>query len=226
MSAGNSFTRFETLYPHKPPGQRVNRVVVGTLILILSAILLALWLFLYFISQEKPYVELKGHRIASEGTFDKFLRSGNNRAQIQALNQFLQERGVVGVFPVQDLLRQGSDWLDLKEAPFAIPPRSQWPNIVSTLTLVRDHVVPLIGPVAVVSAFRSDTYNRKFQGRDSARHRNFCGLDLIPKSNIGHKELKEELTAMHARLGPDSNLGLELTEEILFHIDTCGYRTR
>ncbi|WNZ56162.1 hypothetical protein QT397_25535 [Microbulbifer sp. MKSA007] len=107
MSAGNSFTRFETLFPHKPPGQRVNRVVVSALTLILSAILFTLWLYLFLSSQEKSYVEQRGYRLANEETFNKFLREGSNRSSVQALNQLLRDRGVAEVFPIRDLLRQG-----------------------------------------------------------------------------------------------------------------------
>ncbi|WP_445355455.1 hypothetical protein ACJJI5_02720 [Microbulbifer sp. EKSA008] len=225
MSAGNSFTRFETLFPHKPPGQRVNRVVVSALALILSAILFTLWLYLFLSSQEKSYVEQRGYRLANEETFNKFLREGSNRSSVQALNQLLRDRGVAEVFPIRDLLRQGGDWLELGEPPFAIPPRDQWSNIVKTLTLVRDQVIPLIGPVTVVSAYRTDAYNRKLATEDQPRHRDFCGLDLIPNSNIGKNELAEELSTLDARLGPDSNVGMGLINDVLFHVDTCGYRT-
>ncbi|MFA0809745.1 hypothetical protein [Microbulbifer epialgicus] len=225
MSTGNSFTRFWALYPHQPPGHRVNRAVVGCLTLLLAGILLSLWLFLHLKSQEKPFEEVKGYRIASEESFDNFLRSGSNRERVEALRRYLEDRGLGEVTPVKNLLRQGDEWLELKEPPFSIPPRNQWNNMADTLELLRDQIVPLIGPVEVISGFRSDSYNRKLEHSDKAQHRNFCALDLIPKSNISHRELAEELRALHARLGPESNFGLGLGDGVRFHIDTCGYRT-
>ncbi|WP_444887478.1 hypothetical protein [Microbulbifer sp. JMSA008] len=225
MTEGNSFTRFRTLYPHRPPGRRINFVVVASLTLLLAAALAALWLWLWLKSQEKPYVETRGYRIASEESFNHFLRNGENRTRVQALSDYLESQGVGEVTAVSNLLRQGREWLELEKPPFALPPQAEWANMVSTLKLLRDEIVPLIGPVAVISGFRSDSYNRELEHTDKSRHRAFCALDLIPTSHISQGELAEELQALHARLGPESNFGLGLGKELLFHIDTCGYRT-
>ncbi|WP_445365265.1 hypothetical protein ACJJJB_17975 [Microbulbifer sp. ANSA001] len=224
MSADKFLIRFNILYPYRPSGRRVNRVVVVFLTLLLASILLILWLFLYQKSLDKPYVEIRGHRVASADNFDGFLRYGDNRERVQALSRYLASRGIANVVPVSSLLRQGGGWIELREPPFAIPPQSEWHNIVKTLTLLRDQIIPLIGSVDVVAGFRSDAYNRKLEHSDKAHHRDFCALDLIPKSNISHRELVEELRALHARLGPESNFGLGLSDGVRFHIDTCGYR--
>ncbi|GAB2875417.1 hypothetical protein ACCI51_05230 [Microbulbifer echini] len=225
MSEGNSFTRFRTLYPHQPPGRRTNFAVVASLTLLLTVVLVTLWLWLWFKAQEKPYVETKGYRIASEESFKSFLRNGNNRAQVKALSDYLESRGLSEVTAVSNLLRQGEEWLELEKPAFALPPQGEWSKMADTLKLLREQVVPLIGPVAVISGFRSDSYNRELEHSDKARHRAFCALDLIPTSNISHGELVEELQALHARLGPESRFGLGLGNGVLFHIDTCGYRT-
>ncbi|WP_226648884.1 hypothetical protein [Microbulbifer variabilis] len=225
MSESNSFTRFRTLYPHQPPGRRTNYVVVASLTLLLAAVLAALWLWLWIKSQEKPYIETRGYRIASEESFESFLRNSDNRARVQALTDYLQSQGIGEVTAVSDLLRQGSEWMELEKPPFSLPPQGQWPNIVATLKLLQEQIVPLIGPVAVVTGFRNDSYNRELEHTDKSRHRAFCALDLIPTSHISHGELVEELQALHARLGPESNFGLGLGEGLLFHIDTCGYRS-
>ncbi|WP_323846333.1 D-Ala-D-Ala carboxypeptidase family metallohydrolase [Microbulbifer magnicolonia] len=224
MSAGNSYSPFGTRYPQLPRGRRTNRVVVAGLALVLLLVVIALWLYLYIKSLEKPYFELKGYRVATMQSFNNFLRRDGNRARVTELARFLQERGVGDVTAVQNLLRQGTDWLDIDEPAFAIPPSDQWRNIIGTLTLLRDEVEPNIGPVDVLSAYRTDNYNRKSGGAESSKHRDFCGLDLVPKSNISHKELVEELRSLHARLGPKSNMGLGIYSNVRFHIDTCGYR--
>lgn len=221
MSAGNSYFPFGL----KAPGQRTNHLVVASLAALLSLVLVGLWLYLYLKSLEKPYTELKGYRIAVERTFAGFLRRGDNRARFQRLSDFLQEHGVADAAGAHKLLRQGSDWLDLDEPAFAIPPLERWRNMLATLVVLRDEVEPTIGPVEVVSAYRSRSYSRKSGGADSNRHRDFCGLDLVPQSNISRKELVLELRNLHARLGPASKLGLGIYSDVRFHIDTCGYRS-
>lgn len=211
-------------YGPRPPGQRINRLVVAGLALLLLLVVAALWLYLYLKTLEKPYYELKGYRVASAQSFNSFLRRGGNRARVNQLVDFLKERDVGDVTAVHNLLRQGTDWLDIDEPPFAIPPSDQWRNIVATLALLRDEVEPALGPMDILSAYRTDNYNRKSGGASSSKHRDFCGLDLIPKSNISRKELVEELRSLHARLGPGSNLGLGIYHNLRFHIDTCGYR--
>ncbi|AMX03760.1 D-Ala-D-Ala carboxypeptidase family metallohydrolase [Microbulbifer thermotolerans] len=208
----------------RPPGQPVHRLVVVGIALALLLVLATLWLHLYLKSLEKPYVEFKGYRIATAERFNSFLRQGDNRARFMRLSDFLRERGVGDVVPSYKLVRQGTDWQDIGEPPFAIPPAGQWHNMVRTLTLLRDEVEPAIGPVEILSAYRTENYNRKAGGATGSKHREFCGLDVIPKSNISRKELVEELRSLHARLGPESNFGLGIYRGLRFHIDTCGYR--
>lgn len=224
MSAGNSYSRYRTGYPQSPPGQTANRLVVTGVAISLVLVVIILWLYLYLKSLEKPYDELKGYRVATLQSFNSFLRQGNNRARVTELTDYLQREGVGDVTAIHNLLRQGSDWLDIDEPPFAIPPRNQWRNIVATLALLRDELEPMVGALDVLSAYRTDNYNRKSGGGPWSKHRDFCGLDLVPKSNIGRKELVEELRSLHRRLGPNSNLGLGIYSNLRFHIDTCGYR--
>lgn len=214
-----------TVFSRPPPGQRINRAVVAGITLLLLLVVASLWLYLYFKSLEKPYRELKGYRVATTEQFNSFLRRSDNRERTARLFDYLKVEGVDEVLDAENLLRQGTDWLDVGESPFAIPPRDLWRNMVATLALVRDELEPSIGPVSVVSAYRTANYNRKSGGRPSSRHRDFCGLDLVPQSNISHKELVEELRSLHARLGPDSDMGLGIYQSLRFHIDTCGYRS-
>lgn len=187
--------------------------------------LVALWLYLQLKSLERPYYELKGYRVADQRSLDAFLRREDNRAQLVGLTDFLRRAGVGDVIPAANLLRQGPDWLDIEEPPFALSPPDQWRNMVATLKLVRDRVQPAVGPVAIISAYRSDSYNRKAGGANGRAHRAFCALDLVPQSNISRKELVEELRSLHARLGPESNFGLGVYSDVRFHVDTCGYRS-
>ncbi|WP_231759120.1 D-Ala-D-Ala carboxypeptidase family metallohydrolase [Microbulbifer elongatus] len=224
MPSGNPFFRAKRRYDHLPPDQQTNWWVVAGVVGLLLVLLLALWLYLHYKAVEKPYYDLKGYRIATEASLNQFLRQGRNRREFAQLEQFLKQAGVADATAPGNLLRQGSDWLDIDEPPFAIPPRDYWPNMVATLKLIRDELVPAIGPVDIVSAFRSDAYNRKAGGSKRSKHKSFCGVDLVPQSNISRKELIEELRSLHARLGPASHMGLGIYSGVRFHVDTCGFR--
>ncbi|MFV8780857.1 D-Ala-D-Ala carboxypeptidase family metallohydrolase [Microbulbifer sp. SA54] len=225
MPSGNPFFKIRRRYERLPPSQQTNWWVVAGLVALLLALLLALWLYLHFKSLEKPYYEVKGYRFATQASLKQFLRDGRNRRAFGELTSFLESAGVADATAPENLLRQGSDWLDIDEAPFAIPPRDYWNNMLPTLKLIRDEVIPAIGPVDVVSAFRTDRYNRKAGGSKGSKHKTFCGLDLVPRSNISRKELIEELRNLHARLGPDSHMGLGIYSGVRFHVDTCGFRS-
>lgn len=215
---------FRRRYLNQPPVQLTNWWVCVGVVSLLLAILLALWLYLQHKAREKPYIELKGYRVATRDNLKDFLRDGGNRREFGQLARFLEKAGVADAIAPESLLRQGSDWLDIREPPFAIPPQDYWNNILPTLKLIRDELVPVIGPVDIVSAFRTERYNRKAGGSQHSKHKTFCGLDLVPRSNISRKELIEELRNLQARLGPDSHMGLGIYSGIRFHVDTCGFR--
>ncbi|SDK61624.1 Peptidase M15 [Microbulbifer yueqingensis] len=221
MPAGQPFSN----YRRRPPGQRTNRLVIAGIALMLLGIVGGLWLYLYLKSLEKPYRDVQGYRVPTNHTLRSFLRQGDNRARLKELERFLDSRGVGEVVETGSLFRQGSDWLEINEPPFAIPPHSEWENIVETLKVVRDQVIPAIGPVEILSAYRTDSYNRRGGGAGGSKHRQFCGLDLVPLSNIGRGELVEELRMVHAQVGRSSQVGLGIYSSVRFHIDTCGYRS-
>ncbi len=225
MPLGNPFSIFRRRYEHLPPNQQTNWWVIVGVALLLLLLLFLLWLYLFLKEREKPYYELQGYRVASQASLKQFLRQRENRRAFGQLADFMQEAKVADAIEPQNLLRQGSDWLDINEPPFAIPPRDYWPNMVPTLQLIRDELVPNIGPVDVVSAFRTDHYNRKAGGSGKSKHKTFCGVDLVPRSNISRKELVEELRNLHARLGPESHMGLGIYSGVRFHVDTCGFRS-
>lgn len=216
---------FKRHYRNLSPNQQTNWWVCVGVVALLLLLLLALWLYLHFKAIEKPYYELKGYRVATHASLKSFLREGNNRRTFGELSQFLKESGVADATAPENLLRQGSDWLDIHEPPFAIPPQDYWNNILPTLKLIRDEVVPVIGPVDIVSAFRTERYNRKAGGARKSKHKTFCGVDLVPVSNISRPELIDELRNLQARLGPESHMGLGIYSGVRFHVDTCGYRS-
>lgn len=225
IDSGNFFSSLAARFRKLPPDQRTNWWVLIGLVAALLATLLAIWLYQAWKEREKPYYEIQGYRVATHRSLNSFLREGDNRRRFGQLARYLRRQGVGDITAPENLLRQGTDWLDIGQPPFAIPPQEQWQNMVPTLEVIRDHVVPAIGPVDILSAYRNDEYNRRAGGSRGSKHKVFCGVDLVPRSNIGRGELIEELRAMHSRLGSESKVGLGIYSGLRFHIDTCGYRS-
>ncbi|WP_105102437.1 D-Ala-D-Ala carboxypeptidase family metallohydrolase [Microbulbifer pacificus] len=177
------------------------------------------------IDPDAPKVfKIKGYFAASVGAFEQFLNEGNNREEFDELKFFLVSKGVGDVVPVYALLRQGSDWQEVGEPAFAIPPKRDWKTIVNTLKVIKNFVVPEIGPVVVLSGWRTPKYNAKAGGARSSKHLHFCGLDMIPEADYTRQQLLPKLRKIHQRHGRKWNMGLGIYSGIRFHIDTCGFR--
>ncbi|WP_232380439.1 D-Ala-D-Ala carboxypeptidase family metallohydrolase [Leptospira ainlahdjerensis] len=140
------------------------------------------------------------------------------------MEKFLREHKVLNVVPIEQLLRQGTDWRQTESQPFAIPPRDLWPNILPTLKVIRDLILPQVGPVTVVSGFREAEYNNKAGGAKSSRHLQFSALDMIPDREIDRVHLKGKLLVLWQKEGPARKIGVGLYSRNRFHIDTLGFR--
>ncbi|MCO1332733.1 D-Ala-D-Ala carboxypeptidase family metallohydrolase [Microbulbifer sp. OS29] len=168
--------------------------------------------------------DIQGYPAASERAFSRFLSKGNNHARFTKLKKFLRNNRVDQVVPPFELLRQGSDWQDLDEPPFAIPPKELWWGMVNTLRVIEREIVPRIGPITVVSGWRTVGYNRKAGGSKGSKHLHFCGLDMVPQQKFSRDQLIPVLRDIHKRNGLQWQMGLGIYRSVRFHVDTCGYR--
>ncbi|AOP34155.1 peptidase M15 [Leptospira tipperaryensis] len=164
------------------------------------------------------------HTPPSKEQWNEFRKLPGNQKKIKALETFLREHKVLNVVPLEQLLRQGTDWRQTKSQPFAIPPKALWSNILPTLRVIRDLIVPQIGPVTVVYSFREEDYNEKAGGAKSSRHLHFSALDMIPDREIDHAHLKNRLLKLWEKNGAERKIGLGLYSRNRFHIDTNGFR--
>lgn len=146
------------------------------------------------------------------------------RASYAQFEAFLTESGVGRVVPVWHLWRQGDEWRRLGEPPFAVPPRARWPEVVPTLVLLRDEIIPALGPIEVVSGFRTERYNRRAGGAHSSRHLAFDALDVIPRRFWTSFGLSRRLLSLWRARGPALRMGLGLYGGTRFHIDTHRFR--
>jgi hypothetical protein len=88
-----------------------------------------------------------------------YLASPVHPIRIAGLHHYLNLHGAAWILPTWQVVRTASDWSRCNHSAFEVPPTSEWPNIVQTLRFVRDEVIPAVGPVEPVSAYRNPQLN-------------------------------------------------------------------
>lgn len=166
-----------------------------------------------------------GYDTPDRGDFRRWSRAAPEAAAYPAFEAFLAAEGVAEVAPAWHLWRQGTDWRALGEPPFAAPPAEAWPGMARTLRVVRDEVVPRVGPVEVVSAWRTPAYNTRAGGAAGSRHLAFEAVDLVPCRRWTREALHAALRAWWTERGEPLAVGLGTYDGLRFHVDTWRYRT-
>jgi len=144
--------------------------------------------------------------------------------QVKAFNDYLTTWEVAGIVPTWQLLRTATDWQKCGADPFEVPPSETWPNVVQTLRYIRDQVIPAIGPVEPVSAYRNDALNACAHGAAESAHRYFAAVDLVPLKPMTREALIHDLCALHADSGERYGVGLGFYAFLRFHIDSRKFR--
>jgi Peptidase M15 len=156
--------------------------------------------------------------------YQQWLAQKDHQAQTKELQLYLKAEGVGDVIPLHQLLRSDVKWKQCKAEPFAVPPKAQWPHIVPALKLIRDAVIPVLGPVEALSVYRGPTINACIKGAHQSRHLQFHAIDMQPVRTITREEMIVKLCALHAQKGKALNMGLGIYRAQRFHIDAYGYR--
>ena len=144
--------------------------------------------------------------------------------QVKAFNDYLATYEVSGIVPTWQLFRTATSWQRCGAQPFEIPPTSEWPHIVQTLRYVRDYVIPAVGPVEPVSAYRNPYLNVCAGGAPESAHKHYSAIDLVPLRPTTREGLMRTLCSAHAYRGPDYGVGLGFYAFLRFHVDTTKYR--
>ena len=153
-----------------------------------------------------------------------FMAAAAHRAGVTGFNNYLITYNVGGVVPTWQLLRTASSWLRCGAEPFEVPPLAEWPNIVQTLRYINDYVVPAVGPVEAVSAYRNPHLNGCAGGAPESAHKHYSAIDMVPLRPITRVALIQTLCAVHARRGLPYGVGLGFYAFLRFHVDTTKYR--
>ena len=148
-----------------------------------------------------------------------------HRASVQAFRDRLAAEGVDGIVPVWQLIRTSSSWRQCGAEPFEVAPADKWQHIVTTLRFVRDKVVPAVGAVEALSAYRNERLNACSAGAPRSAHRMFFALDLTPvNASVDRSAMIRDICRAHARDGRSYDAGLGFYSGRRFHVDSSGYR--
>jgi len=154
-----------------------------------------------------------------------YMASPRHAGAVSAFNAYLSYYGVSGIVPTWQLLRTASDWQKCGAAPFEVPPPESWPNVVQTLRYIRDKVIPVVGLVEPISAYRNPTLNQCAHGARESAHRYFQAVDLVPLRPTTREALIRNLCSTHASSGAPYGVGLGFYVGLRFHIDSRKFRT-
>ncbi len=153
-----------------------------------------------------------------------YMASPSHKIGVTNFNNYLMTYRVSNIVPTWQLLRTASSWQRCGAQPFEVPPVEEWPNIVQTLRYINDYVVPAIGPVEAVSAYRNPTLNSCAGGAPASAHRHYSAIDMVPLRPMTREQLMATLCTAHARRGPDYGVGLGFYAFMRFHVDTTKFR--
>ncbi len=176
----------------------------------LSAILLAAC------SYEEPPADLADYQL--------WQARQENASAARQLSRYLKEQGVDQIIPIHQLLRSDVAWKKCGADAFEVPPKEYWPHIVPALRLLRDQVIPRMGQVEILSAYRSPKMNSCIRGAKQSFHLKFHAMDMRPAKPIGRAALIRTLCSLHKEKGAAYNMGLGIYKGTRFHIDAAGYR--
>jgi hypothetical protein len=143
---------------------------------------------------------------------------------IKSFNDYLTTWGVGGIVPTWQLLRTASDWQKCGAQPFELPPTADWPNVVQTLRYIHDKVIPAVGPVEPVSAYRNAALNQCAGGAPESAHRYFQAIDLVTLRPTTREALIHDLCSEHSKSGGRYGVGLGFYPFLRFHIDSRKFR--
>jgi hypothetical protein len=162
----------------------------------------------------------------SAADFKTWLRAQpGNVARLTAFQDYLNAQGVGAVIPLWQLTRTSSSWRECGAEPFESPPADKWRHIVTTLKFVRDDVIPRVGQVEALSAFRNDKLNACSNGAEHSAHREFFAIDLTPvNAAVDRTAMIRSVCAAHTRDGRAYDAGLGFYTGRRFHVDSSSFR--
>jgi Peptidase M15 len=146
------------------------------------------------------------------------------RAQVIAFRTYLQAKQIEQVVPTWQLVRTASMWRECSGPRFEVAPYTEWEHIARTLSFIRSHVEPVVGPVQAMSGYRNGALNQCSGGAPGSAHRHFYALDLVPLRPIDRQGMIRSLCRIHEWRGEGYEIGLGFYTGLRFHVDSKGFR--
>lgn len=177
------------------------------------------------------------HLTGAPQSFRDFLgATPDGAARFEALKAFLTAQGVGDVLPAWQLLQveTTAEATRCAIAQFAFPPDAQWPQIVPALQIVRERIVPAVGPVRILSGYRTPEGNACALGAEGSAHTRFAALDLQAVNPVPQAEMFATLCRSWYETPAERGFGLgayytrtapDMNAEGRFHVDGLGRRT-
>lgn len=153
--------------------------------------------------------------------YEHWLHAGH-QSEVAAYVEYLRKAQVDGIVPAPALLRSGRRWRRCGFDEFAVPPRTHWPAMTSTLKLVAElQGAGILTQSEVASAWRSRAFNQCEGGSPMSRHldNNALDFDLAQAADV------EALCGYWRRQGRAKRFGLGFYSPRAIHVDTAGFRT-
>ena len=149
--------------------------------------------------------------------------SQKHHNEIIAYQNFLNDNAVGDIVPLSQLLKSARDWKKCKAEAFTMPPKELWPNLVSTLSVVKKLKSEgvLINPVAA-SVYRDPVLNVCAGGSPKSKHMQLNAIDFDIDAT---PESLDTLCHAWRSQGAELKLGLGFYTPTRIHLDTLGHRS-
>lgn len=164
--------------------------------------------------------------IPAKPAFETWLETSNHQAETDAYANYLNKHGVGNVLPLPELLSVARDWQKCGGAPFILPPKDKWQNMINTLKLLRKlQEQNRLPAVAVTSSYRYPALNTCAGGSARSKHLSNGALDMRFKSPADEQQTFPKLCEYWRQHGATQAMGLGFYPGGQIHIDTQGFRT-
>lgn len=138
--------------------------------------------------------------------------------------------GAYAVPPMNQLLTTARSWERCGYAPYQLPPRELWSNMVMTLKLFDNLKSQGVLPPSteIRSVYRSPDLNACAGGANASKHMSNGAIDIWVPEYDGQPwylgPMQEKLCQFWSAQGERYNFGLGLYSTGAVHLDTQGYR--
>ncbi len=146
-----------------------------------------------------------------------------NAAAVADFQAHLKSAELDSVVALHELLRTASAWQDCHAEPYAVPPRDQWPSVVSVLQLLKALTAQqILGSFVVHSAYRGPELNQCAGGAPKSAHLRSFAVDFVP---LSAEDITSKMCKFWREHGREWQMGFSRYPSGRMHVDTAGYRT-